>query len=58
MHYSSFPDYINVEKTSEQYFQLLLPHRKPEKSAQQDIYLSTRLDDRQVDDENESDGTI
>ena len=25
MHYSSFPDRINVEKTSEQYFQLLPP---------------------------------
>ena len=25
MHYSSFPGHINVEKTSEQYFQLLLP---------------------------------
>ena len=25
MHYSNFPDCINVEKTSEQYFQLLPP---------------------------------
>ena len=25
MHYSSFPDRINVKKTSEQYFQLPLP---------------------------------
>ena len=25
MHYNSFPGRINVEKTSEQYFQLLLP---------------------------------
>ena len=25
MHYSNFPDRINVEKTSEQYFQLLPP---------------------------------
>ena len=25
MHYNSFPDRINVEKTSEQYFQLLQP---------------------------------
>ena len=25
MHYSSFPNRINVEKTSEQYFQLLPP---------------------------------
>ena len=25
MHYSSFPNRINVEKTSEQYFQLLSP---------------------------------
>ena len=25
MHYSSFPGRINVEKTSEQYFQLLTP---------------------------------
>ena len=25
MHHSSFPDRINVEKTFEQYFQLLLP---------------------------------
>ena len=25
MHYSSFPDRINMEKTSEQYFQLLPP---------------------------------
>ena len=25
MHYSSFPGRINVEKTFEQYFQLLLP---------------------------------
>ena len=25
MHYNSFPDRINVEKTSEQYFQLLSP---------------------------------
>ena len=25
MHYSSFPGRINVKKTSEQYFQLLLP---------------------------------
>ena len=25
MHYSSFPDRINVEKTFEQYFQLLPP---------------------------------
>ena len=29
MHYSSFPDRINVEKTSEQYFQpLLLPENQ------------------------------
>ena len=33
-------------------------HRKLEKSAQHDIYLSTRLDDRQVDDGNGSEGTI
>ena len=25
MHYSNFPSHINVEKTSEQYFQLLPP---------------------------------
>ena len=25
MHYSNFTDHINVEKTFEQYFQLLLP---------------------------------
>ena len=49
MHYSSFPGRINVEMTSEQYFQLLLPIEN---------YKNLRLDEGQVDDGNRSEGTI
>ena len=37
MHYSSFPGRINVEKTSEQYFQLL-PHTENQKSLLNRVY--------------------
>ena len=57
MHYSSFPDRINVEKTSEQCFQLL-PPQKTKKVAQYDRYLSAGLDDKQVDDGNGLEETI
>ena len=58
MHYSSFPDRINVEKTFEQYFQLLPSIENQKKTAQEDGYFSTRLDDKQVDDGDGSGGTI
>ena len=54
---SSFPNRINVEKTSEQCFQLLQP-QKTKKAAQQDRYLSVGLDDKQVDDGNGLEVTI
>ena len=57
MHYNSFLGRINVEKTSEQCFQPLSP-KKTKKAAQQDRYLSTGLDDKQVDDGNELGRTI
>ena len=55
MHYSSFPDRINVEKTSEKCFQpLLLPENlKKKKAAQENRDLSAGLDDKQMDGRNE-----
>ena len=57
MHYSSFPSRINVEKTSEQYFQLLPPIENQKKLFKQEMDWSARLDDKQVDDRNGSEGT-
>ena len=58
MHYSSFPGRINVEKTSEQYFQLL-PPIEDYKNLLNRIYTGgLRLDEGQVDDGNGSEGTI
>ena len=47
-----------MEKTSEQYFQLLPSIENQKKTAQEDGYFSTRLDDKQVDDGDGSGGTI
>ena len=49
MRYSSFPDRINVEKTSEQGFQPLLPQKKSKGCDEGDRNWSTKLDSRQVD---------
>ena len=57
MHYSSFPGRINVEKTSEQYFQLL-PLIENQKSCSIGQILEYKVDDKQVDDENGSEETI
>ena len=58
MHYSNFPGRINVEKTSEQYFQLLLPIENQKKLFKQERDWSARLYDKQVDDRNGSEETI
>ena len=50
MRYSSFPDRINVEKTSEQGFQPLLPPKKSKGCEEGDRNWSKKLDSRQVDD--------
>ena len=57
MHYSSFPGRINVEKTFEQYFQLLPPIEDYKNLLNRDRG-GLRLDEGQVDDENRSEETI
>ena len=52
MHYSNFPDRINVEKTSKQCFQPL-SLTENQKSCSEDRDLSAGLDDKQVDGGNE-----
>ena len=49
MRYSSFPDRIDVEKTSEQGFQPLLPPKKSKSCEEGDRNSSTKLDNRQVE---------
>ena len=48
MRYSNFPDHINVEETSEQGFQPLLPPKKSKGCEEGDRNWSTKLDSRQV----------
>ena len=50
MRYSSFPDRINVEKTSKQYFRPPLPPENQKAVGWGDRNLSAKLDGRQVDD--------
>ena len=57
-HYSSFPDRIIVEKTSEQYFQLLPPIEDYKNLLNMIDTGGLRLDEGQVDDRNSSEGTI
>ena len=49
MHYSSFPGCINVEKTSEQFFQPPLPPENQKAVGKEIENSSTKLDNRQVD---------
>ena len=58
MHYNSFPDRINMEKTSEQYFQLLPPIEDYKNLFNRIDTGGLRLDEGQVDDGNRSEGTI
>ena len=58
MHYSSFPGHINVEKTFEQYFQLLPPIEDYKNLLNRIDRGGLRLDEGQVNDENGSEGTI
>ena len=58
MHYSSFPGRINVEKTFEQYFQLLPPIEDYKNLLNRIDRRGLRLDEGQVDDGNRSEGTI
>ena len=58
MHYSSFPGRINVEKTFEQYFQLLPPIEDYKNLLNMIDRGGLRLDEGQVDDENRSEETI
>ena len=58
MHYSSFPGRINVEKTFEQYFQLLPPIEDYKNLLNRIDRGGLRLDEGQVDDENRSEETI
>ena len=58
MHYSSFPGRINVEKTFEQYFQLLPPIEDYKNLLNRIDRGGLRLDEGQVDDGNRSEGTI
>ena len=58
MHYSSFPGRINVEKTSEQYFQLLPPIEDYKNLLNRIDRGGLRLDEGQVDDGNRSEETI
>ena len=58
MHYSSFPSRINVEKTSEQYFQLLLPIEDYKNLLNRIDMGGLRLDEGQVDNGNRLEGTI
>ena len=58
MYYSSFPGRINVEKTSEQYFQLLPPIKVYKNLFNRIDTGGLRLDEGQVDDGDRSEGTI
>ena len=58
MHYSSFPGRINVEKTFEQYFQLLPPIEDYKNLLNRIDRGGLRLDEGQVDDGNRSEETI
>ena len=58
MHYSSFPGHINVEKTFEQYFQLLPPIEDYKNLLNRIDRGGLRLDEGQVDDGNRSEETI
>ena len=58
MHYNSFPGRINVEKTSEQYFQLLPPIEDYKNLLNRINTGGLRWDEGQVDDGNRSEGTI
>ena len=49
MHCSSFPGRINVEKTSEQFFQPPLPLENQKAVERETENSSTKLDSRQVD---------
>ena len=58
MYYSSFLGHINVEKTFEQYFQLLPPIEYNKNLLNMIDTGGLRLDEGQVDDGNRSKGTI
>ena len=58
MHYNSFPGRINVEKTSEQYFQLLPPIEDYKNLFNRIDTGGLTLDEGQVDDGDRSEGTI